>query len=208
MKDFRQRAFVGLVGLVSAGLISFGCSSSSNSTGTGGTTGTGTGGSHTGGTTGTGTGGTTAGSGGAGGATTGSACAAYGHGSCAAPVAALISDFSDAVVGAADAGTNAGKITFGSSTTVQGGVVTFQDSVSTAGTATIPSARPSWPVSRRPARRTCTRTTGLWLTSTVRPAPTLTRTRAFRSRSAATRACAASCSHRRLVARQQRQRPA
>ncbi len=138
MKDFRQRAFVGLVGLVSAGLISFGCSSSSNSTGTGGTTGTGTGGSHTGGTTGTGTGGTTAGSGGAGGATTGSClCGPTGTGTCAAPVAALISDFSDAVVGAADAGTNAGKITFGSSTTVQGGVVTFQDSVSTAGTATI-----------------------------------------------------------------------
>ncbi len=33
MKDFRQRAFVGLIGLVSAGLLSVGCSSSSNNHG-------------------------------------------------------------------------------------------------------------------------------------------------------------------------------
>ena len=39
MKDFRQRAFVGLIGLVSAGLLSVGCSSSNNSTGSGGSNG-------------------------------------------------------------------------------------------------------------------------------------------------------------------------
>lgn len=85
MKDFRQRAFVGLIGLVSAGLISIGCSSSNTTGGTGGTTGT-----HTGGTTGTSTGGTTTtGTGGTTTTGTGGTTAA-----CAAPSAALITDFS------------------------------------------------------------------------------------------------------------------
>ncbi len=77
MKDFRQRAFVGLIGLVSAGLLSVGCSSSSNNTttGSGGSNGSGTGGSHTGGTTGsggssTGSGGSTGGGGATAGCTT------------------------------------------------------------------------------------------------------------------------------------------
>lgn len=130
MKDFRQRAFVGLVGLVSAGLISIGCSSSSNSTGTGGSTGTGTGGSHTGGSTGTGTGGSTTGTGGAGG---GAAAVACNGGVTTPPAAATITDFSDA---SADGGAS---ITFGSATTVMGGVATFQNPASTAGSATITS---------------------------------------------------------------------
>ncbi len=64
MNEIRKRAFVGIVGLVSAGLFSMGCSSSSGSTGGGGSTGaaghagsTGAGGSSAGGGT-TGTGGT------------------------------------------------------------------------------------------------------------------------------------------------------
>jgi hypothetical protein len=123
MKDFRQRAFVGLVGLVSAGLLSFGCSSSSNNNGTGGSTGTG--GSHTGGTTGTG--GTSTGTGGGG----GGAVAACATGTTTAPAADLITDFSDA---SADAGSS---IMFGTTGTVQGGVATFQNPASTAGTAVV-----------------------------------------------------------------------
>ncbi len=72
MKDIRQRAFVGFICLAAAGLLSMGCSSSNNSTGTGGSTGhtggsTGTGGSGTGGsgTGGSGTGGSAGGGGGA-----------------------------------------------------------------------------------------------------------------------------------------------
>ena len=61
MKEIRKRAFVGLLGL---GLV-FGCSSSNNDNGTGGTTGSGTGGSHS-----TGSGGTTTTSTGSGGSTT------------------------------------------------------------------------------------------------------------------------------------------
>ena len=70
MTDIRKLAFVGLMSLGLATLGSAGCSSSSNNSGTGGSTGTGgtatgTGGtSHTGGTTGGGTGGTSAGTGG------------------------------------------------------------------------------------------------------------------------------------------------
>ncbi len=90
MKDFRQRAFVGLVGLVSAGLISIGCSSSNNNPGgsTGGSTGTGTGG-HTSGSggTGTGTGGSSTGNGGAGGG------AVVGCATSDKPASALIADF-------------------------------------------------------------------------------------------------------------------
>jgi hypothetical protein len=129
MKDFRQRAFVGLVGLVSAGLISIGCSSSNNNnTGSGGSTGSG--GTHTTGSggSGTGTGGTATGSGGSGGGANVNAC---GSGTTTPPAADLITDFSDVP---ADAGS---KITFGSSSTVQGGVVTFQNPASTAGTATV-----------------------------------------------------------------------
>ena len=86
MKDIRQRAFVGFIGLAAAGLLSFGCSSSSPSSGTGGSTG------HTGGTTGTG--GTGTGTGGE--ATGGSSAGGAGGGAsaCAAPTAALITDFS------------------------------------------------------------------------------------------------------------------
>ena len=127
MKDFRQRAFVGLVGLVSAGLISFGCSSSSDNSGTGG--GTGTGGSHTGGTTGTG--GTSTGTGGGGGGASAATCGPAGTGTSTPPAAPLITDFSDA---AADGGT---KIMFGTATTVQGGVATFQNAASTAGTTMV-----------------------------------------------------------------------
>jgi hypothetical protein len=121
MKDFRQRAFVGLVGLVTAGLISFGCSSSSDNSGTGG--GTGTGGSHTGGSTGTG---------GSAGGSAAVACGPAGTGTTTPPAAATITDFSDA---ATDATTN--KITYGTSSTVQGGIATFQNAASTAGTTTV-----------------------------------------------------------------------
>jgi len=128
MKDIRQRAFVGFIGLAAAGLISLGCSSSNPSSGTGGSTG------HTGGTTGTGgtssgTGGTSSGTGGGGGATV-----ACNGGVTTPPAADLITDFSDAVQ--ADGGTT---ITFGSSSTVQGGIATFQNPASTAGTAKIAS---------------------------------------------------------------------
>jgi len=130
MKDFRQRAFVGLIGLVSAGLLSVGCSSSSDSSGKGGGNGTGTGGSsHTGGSTGTG-GGSTA-TGGSGGGAAVNACGPAGTGTTVPPAADLITDFSNVP---ADAGT---KITFGTSSTVQGGVVSFQNPASTAGTLTL-----------------------------------------------------------------------
>jgi hypothetical protein len=87
MKDFRQRAFVGLIGLVSAGLLSVGCSSSNNTTGSGGSNGSG--GSHTGGSTGTGTGGNSTATGGAGGGAVAAGCAT------SDPAAsALIADFS------------------------------------------------------------------------------------------------------------------
>ena len=85
MKDIRQRAFVGFIGLAAAGLLSLGCSSSSSSSGTGGTSGS-TGGS-------TGTGGTSTGTGGSGtGGGDGSVlpgCAASD-----APASATIADFS------------------------------------------------------------------------------------------------------------------
>jgi hypothetical protein len=76
MTDIRKLAFVGLMSLGLATVGSGGCSSSSGTTGTGGSTGTGgtgtgTGGSHTGGSTGTG--GTATGTGGAAGATLGCA---------------------------------------------------------------------------------------------------------------------------------------
>jgi hypothetical protein len=82
MKDIRQRAFVGFIGLIAAGLLTMGCSSS-NGGGTGGTSGS-TGGSTGTGGSGTGTGGST----GSGGSGTG------GGSACAAPTAALITDFS------------------------------------------------------------------------------------------------------------------
>jgi hypothetical protein len=128
MKDIRQRAFVGLIGLVSAGLLSMGCSSSGGS-GTGGTSGS-TGGS-------TGTGGTSSGSGGSSatggtGGGAGAAGPACKGGVTTPPAADLITDFSDAVQ--ADGGTS---ITFGTSTTVQGGIATFQNPASTPGTAKL-----------------------------------------------------------------------
>src|SRR5947208_11056869 len=113
MKDFRQRAFVGLIGLVSAGLLSVGCSSSSNSTGTGGSNGSG--GSHTGGSTGTGTGGSLGATGGAGGGAPVNACGPAGSGTTAPPAADLITDFSNAST--VDGGTG---ITFGTTGAVQG----------------------------------------------------------------------------------------
>jgi hypothetical protein len=74
MTEIRKRAFVGIVGLVSAGLFSMGCSSSSTTPGTGGTTGhAGTSGG-TAGTTGSGGATGSAGSTGTGGAVAG--CAA------------------------------------------------------------------------------------------------------------------------------------
>ncbi len=121
MKDFRQRAFVGLIGLVSAGLLSVGCSSSSDSSGKGG--GNGTGGAHNGGNTGTG---------GSGGGASVNACGPAGTGTTTAPAADLITDFSNA--SAADGGTN---ITFGTGTTVQGGVSTFKNPASAAGTVAV-----------------------------------------------------------------------
>lgn len=138
MKDFRQRAFVGLIGLVSAGLLSVGCSSSSDSSGKGGGTGTGTGGtSHTGGSTGSG-GGTSTGSGGSGGSGAAvNACGPAGTGTSSPPAAMLITDFSDAVPGAADAGASGSKFTFGTATTVQGGVSVFKNPMSTAGTVAV-----------------------------------------------------------------------
>ena len=129
MKDIRQRAYVGFIGLAAAGLLTLGCSSSSGS-GTGGTSGSTGGTTGTGGTT-TGTGGTpgTGGSGGAGGA----ALACKG-GVTTPPAADLITDFSDAVQ--ADGGTS---ITFGTSATVQGGIATFQNPASSPGTARVVS---------------------------------------------------------------------
>jgi hypothetical protein len=74
MTEIRKRAFVGIVGLVSAGLFSMGCSSSSGGTGSGGTTGhAGTSGG-TAGTTGSGGATGSAGATGTGGAVAG--CAA------------------------------------------------------------------------------------------------------------------------------------
>ena len=130
MKDFRQRAFVGLIGLVSAGLLSVGCSSSSNSSGTGGSNGSG--GSHAGGSTGTGGSGNSSGTGGSGGGASANACGPAGTGTTMAPAADLITDFSDAST--VDGGTG---ITYGTTGKVQGGVVTFQNPASTAGTATV-----------------------------------------------------------------------
>jgi hypothetical protein len=80
MNEIRKRAFVGIIGLVSAGLFSVGCGSSATTTGTGGSTGAA---GHAGTT---GAGGTSAGGGttGAGGAAV--ACAA-------APASGLIADF-------------------------------------------------------------------------------------------------------------------
>jgi pilus assembly protein FimV len=77
MTEIRKRAFVGIVGLVSAGLFSVGCGSSSNTTGTAGSSGS-AGTSGGGGTTGS------AGTTGAGGTTVAA---------CAAAPAALITDF-------------------------------------------------------------------------------------------------------------------
>jgi hypothetical protein len=72
MTEFRKRAFVGILGLATAGLMSMGCSSSSTSSpGTGGSTGTG-------GSAGTTGGGGTTGSGGTGGAAGGGAAATCG----------------------------------------------------------------------------------------------------------------------------------
>src|SRR5665213_3040859 len=85
MTEIRKRAFVGIVGLVSAGLFSLGCRSSSSTPGTGGTSG------HAGTT------GSTAGTTGSGGGTTGSAGATGTGGATAACVTAsssgLIADF-------------------------------------------------------------------------------------------------------------------
>jgi len=147
MTDFRKWAFVGLMSL---GLVSVGCGSSGNS-GTGGSNGsggstnkggsTGSGGAtNKGGSTGSGSGGTSA-SGSGGTSATGSGGAAgsavaCGSGTTSPPAAALITDFSDAVTAGADAGTP-GKITFGSSSTVQGGIATFQNPASTAGTTMV-----------------------------------------------------------------------
>jgi hypothetical protein len=133
MKDFRQRAFVGLIGLVSAGLISIGCSSSSGSGGTGGSSGTGTGGSSstgTGGSSSTGTGGSS--STGTGGASA-NACGPAGTGTTSPAPGDLITDFSDV---SGDAGA---KIMFGSTSGIPGGVVTFQNPASTAGSASVSS---------------------------------------------------------------------
>ncbi|HXU63121.1 MAG TPA: hypothetical protein VN962_15550 [Polyangia bacterium] len=125
MKDFRQRAFVGLVGLASAGLISFGvaCSSSNDGGGTGGSHGTG-GSPATTGSGGSGTGGS--GTGGSAGA-----AMACNGGVTTPPAADLITDFSDVP---ADAGSS---ITFGSTGTVMGGVATFQNAASSPGTASV-----------------------------------------------------------------------
>jgi hypothetical protein len=79
MTEIKKRAFVGVVGLVAAGLFSVGCSSSTATPGTGGSTGTG----------GTTSGGGTTGGGGNGTGGTGGAVAA-----CAkAPTSGLIADF-------------------------------------------------------------------------------------------------------------------
>jgi hypothetical protein len=85
MTDFKKLAFVGVVSLGLATVGSVGCSSSNNTTGTGGSTGMGGTSSHTGGSTGTG--GSASGTGGAAGATLG--CAASD-----APPSAEIADFS------------------------------------------------------------------------------------------------------------------
>ena len=87
MTEIRKRAFVGIVGLVSAGVFSVGCSSSGNTTGTGGSSGS-AGSSGTAGTSG-GTAGTTGsgGSTGAGGTTVVT---------CTAPSSANIDSFSGA----------------------------------------------------------------------------------------------------------------
>lgn len=88
MTEIRKRAFVGIVGLVSAGLFSMGCSSSSSTTGSGGTTGhAGTTGS-TAGTTGSGGATGSAGATGTGGAGNTVGCAASD-----APASADIADF-------------------------------------------------------------------------------------------------------------------
>jgi hypothetical protein len=121
MTDFRKLAFVGLVSLGLATVGSVGCSSSST-TGTGGSTGTG--GAHTGGSTGTG-----------GSGTAGTGAVVCGTGTTTPPTAALITDFSDAA--APDGGTS--KLTFGTATTVQGGVSTFQNPASTPGTVSLSS---------------------------------------------------------------------
>ncbi len=100
MTEIRKRAFVGIVGLVSAGLFSIGCGSSGNTTGTAGSSGSAghAGGGSTGSAGTTGTGGTT-GSGGTTGTGGGSALCTGG------PLtgAPLVTDFSD--VTATDGGT-------------------------------------------------------------------------------------------------------
>jgi hypothetical protein len=119
MTDFRKMAFVGLVSLGLATVGSTGCSSSSSSTGTGGSTGSGgtssgTGGSHTGGSTGTG---------GAAGATVG--CAASD-----VPASPDIATFATA-----DGGITAmfGTFTYGDTPapifSIDGGMVTVTDTV-------------------------------------------------------------------------------
>jgi len=121
MTDFRKLAFVGLLSLGLATVGSVGCSSSNNTTGTGGSTGTGGTSSHTGGSTGTG--GSGSGTGGAAGATLGCAMSDV-------PASAEIASFT-----AADAGTAAmyGTFTYGSTPkptyTISGGMVNVMNTV-------------------------------------------------------------------------------
>jgi hypothetical protein len=137
MTEIRKRAFVGIVGLVSAGLFSVGCSSSASTTGTGGTTGhAGTSGG-TAGTTGTGSAGTT----GSGGGTTGTggSSSTVGCQTSTVPTGATIADFASAdggielMGGLSNFGGAVSKPTF----SIAGGTLSIMDNV-------VPAAAPQY----------------------------------------------------------------
>jgi hypothetical protein len=135
MKEIRTRAFVGIVGLLAAGLLatSFstaGCGSDDNGTGAAGSTGSA---GSTGNAGSTGSGGTTgnAGSTGSGGNSSATNCIG---GLTTAPPMALITDFSDTAAGTGNVAFTYGG---GMATRVQGGASTYQNPASTAGTLAV-----------------------------------------------------------------------
>lgn len=127
MTEIRKRAFVGIVGLVSAGLLSVGCSSSNNTTGTGGSSGSA---GTSGGTAGTNGGGGTNSSGG-GTTGTGGTTATVGCQISDAPASATIAEFASADGGVAIPGGISAYGGTGSTPTytISGGTLNIMDTV-------------------------------------------------------------------------------
>jgi hypothetical protein len=133
MKKTSSWMFVALIGIVSAGLTSAGCgSSSTNNTGGAGSGGS-TGSAGRGGTTGsagtTGTGGLTGAAGTTGTGGVGADCV---HNLTMTPAMALITDFSDTAAGTAPI-----VFTYGGTGRVMGGATTFKNPASPAGTLAV-----------------------------------------------------------------------